>query len=74
LATLVEKKHPTVGIGDFVVQMSVAGSCSSTVEDTKVSRKFSGEQFLSPDLIIDGSSVAFIEVKKFATNGLYYRD
>ena len=42
--------------------------------NTEVSRKSSGEQFLAPDLILKGSSVVFIEVKKFATNGLHYRD
>jgi len=42
--------------------------------NTKVSRKSSGEQFFAPDLILEGSSAVFIEVKKFATNGLHYRD
>ena len=31
LTTLVEREHLTVGIGDFVVQMSIAGSYFSTV-------------------------------------------
>jgi hypothetical protein len=34
----------------------------------------SGEQFFAPDLILEGSSAVFIEVKKFATNGLHYSD